>query len=55
MIVHAKGHTNHAPSDLNFEANLRSYKADFGVPQVPKPFKYPSQIDKFNSTGMFKG
>lgn len=28
LISHAKGANNHAPSDLNFEANLRTYRAE---------------------------
>jgi hypothetical protein len=32
LIDHAKGPKNHAPSDLNFEVNLRTWKADSTAP-----------------------
>lgn len=42
MIASAKGHNNHAPSDLNFEVNLRSWKlGKKDASQQEKPFKYP--------------
>lgn len=43
LIKHAKGSTNHAPSDLNFEVNLRTWKAEKEISTHHEAFKYPKQ------------
>jgi hypothetical protein len=56
LISHAKGANNHAPSDLNFETNLRTYRAEPDtVPQMPSAFKYPIPDNKVDSVGIYKG
>lgn len=56
MIEHARGPRNHAPSDLNFEVNLRTWKVDrTGVPNQEQAFKYPKNDEKVDSVQVFKG
>lgn len=54
LVKHARGPNNHAPSDLNFEANLRTWNNKGSLKQE-KAFKYPALPDKFDSVGVFKG
>lgn len=42
LIQHARGPNNHAPSDLNFEANLRNWH-NKGAVKMDEPFKYPAK------------
>ena len=42
LISHARGPNNHAPSDLNFELNLRKWQPNkHGVPMHDYPFQSP--------------
>ncbi len=54
LLKHSRGPNNHAPSDLNFEANLRTWQSKVAI-QHEKPFRHPSLPDKFDSVGVFKG
>lgn len=56
LIKHAKGGTNHAPSDLNFEVNLRTWKPERTITTHEEPFKYPKQSEAdFNPVQTHKG
>lgn len=55
LIQHAKGPKNHAPSDLNFELNLRTWRADSTSLKQERAFQYPQQALKTDPVQLFKG
>jgi len=54
LIRDARGHNAHSATDLNFEANLRTY-APVNATSPDKPFRYPAQKEYFDSIGIYKG
>lgn len=55
LIKHARGPNNHAPQDLNFEVNLRTYKPSEAGPKHSEPFKFPKPAEIVDPVQTFKG
>ena len=54
LIRDARGHNAHSATDLNFEANLRTY-APMHATNPEQPFRYPPQKEQFDSIGVYTG